>query len=251
MSSESTTPTPVRPGAVFATTRWSIVLAAGHASVAGAENALADLCRSYWYPLYAFARRQGRGPEDAADLTQAFFADLMENSVLKSADPQRGRFRSYLLTVFKRFLSRDTAREQAQKRGGGRALFSIDVDAGERRYQFEPTDNWTAEMLYQRRWAFTLLDDVMRRLESEYADKEKTALFNDGKLYLTASSAAPPQAETAESLGMSAAAFRVAVHRLRSRYKELLQEAVAQTLGPEESVEDEIARLRAALRGKI
>jgi RNA polymerase sigma-70 factor (ECF subfamily) len=225
------------------------VLAAGQRSSPAAADALATLCQTYWYPLYAFARRRGCAPEDAADLTQGFFADLLDKDFLRTADQQRGRFRSFLLTVFKRFLSHEQQRQQTQKRGGGRQQFSIDAAVGEARYQYEPTDEWTAERLYDRRWALTLLDDVMARLESEYQDKGKGELFARCKIYLTAGTHAPPQAEVAEKLNMTPVAVRVAVHRLRHRYKEMLQEAVAQTIGPEESITDEITRLRLSVRG--
>lgn len=249
MHTEHPSPPPVPQRAAFATTRWSLVLAAGQRSSPAADDALATLCQTYWYPLYAFARRRGCAPEDAADLTQGFFVSLIDKGFLRTADQQRGRFRSFLLTVFKRFLSHEHERQQTQKRGGGRTLFSIDVAVGEQRYQYEPTDDWTPEKIYERRWALTLLDDVMLRLEAEYQQKGKADLFAQCKIYLTAGTRAPAHAEVADNLSMTPAAIRVAVHRLRQRYKELLQEAVAQTIGPEESITEEITRLRLAVRG--
>lgn len=249
MHIDSPNPSPLSQRAGFATTRWSVVLAAGQRSSPAADEALATLCQTYWYPLYAFARRCGCPPEDAADLTQGFFARLLDQDFLRTADQQRGRFRSFLLTVFKRYLSHEHQRQQTQIRGGGRLQFSIDVNAGEQRYQYEPTDDWTAEKLYERRWALTLLDDVMTRLESEYRDKDKAELFARCKVYLVGSSDGPGQAAIAEELGMTAAALRIAVHRMRQRYRQILQDAVAVTIGPEDSAEEEITRLRSALRG--
>ena len=148
----------------FATTRWSLIAAAGQGSSPEAHEALATLCRVYWYPLYAYARRRLPSAEDAQDLTQEFFARLLEKDYLQAADPQRGKFRSFLLTAFKRFLAKEQDRASAQKRGGGRSPLSLDFQAGERQYQLEPTDHATPERLYERRWALTLLDQVLTRL---------------------------------------------------------------------------------------
>ncbi len=148
----------------FATTHWSLVLAAGKGAAAEAQNALAALCQTYWYPLYAYVRRQGHQPDDAQDLTQAFFAQLLEKHYLQSANPERGRFRSFLLTALKRFVSKEQNRERAKKRGGGRKLLPLDFEAGERQYNLEPAHEATAEKIYEQRWALTLLDRVFARL---------------------------------------------------------------------------------------
>mgnify|MGYP002623619739 CR=1 FL=1 len=250
MPIDSPSPSPLSQRAGFATTRWSVVLAAGQRSSAAADEALATLCQTYWYPLYAYARRHGRAAEDAADLTQSFFARLLDQDFLRTADQKRGRFRSFLLTVFKRYLSHEHQKQQTQKRGGGRLHISIDAAAGEQRYQCEPTDNWSAEKLYERRWALTLLDEVMTRLEREFSEKGKAEVFARCKVYLVGSTDTPGQAAVAEELGTTPAALRVAVHRMRQRYKELLQEAVAQTIGPDDSIAEEITRLRSAVRGQ-
>jgi len=225
-------------------------MAAGDPDCDDARQALTYLCETYWYPLYAYVRRRGHSAEDSADLTQAFFARLLEKPFLQSADRERGRFRSFLLTIFKRYLSNENDRRQAQKRGGGLKHFSIDVEAGEKRYRFEPTDDWTPEKLYERRWALTLLDHVMARLEQEYADKNKGPLFEQCKLYLTGSDDAAAYSEIAGRLEMSESALRVAVHRIRGRYRELLNQEVSQTLGQQETVDDELEYLRSAIRGQ-
>ena len=249
MHIDSPNPSPLSQRAGFATTRWSVVLAAGQRPRLPPTRRWRRCAKPIGTRYTLSRRRRGCPPEDAADLTQGFFARLLDQDFLRTADQQRGRFRSFLLTVFKRYLSHEHQRQQTQKRGGGRLQFSIDVNAGEQRYQYEPTDDWTAEKLYERRWALTLLDDVMARLESEYRAKDKAELFTQCKVYLVGSADGPGQAAIAEELGMTPAALRVAVHRMRQRYKELLQEAVAQTIGPNDSIADEITRLRMAVRG--
>lgn len=239
-----------RSNAVFATTRWSIVVSAGHQSSPDADTALETLCRTYWYPLYAFARRRGSSPEDAADRTQEFFSRLLEKEYLASADREKGRFRAFLLTMFKRFLSKEREREQARKRGGGWKRLSIDVEAGERRYGHEPADDWTPEALYERRWALTLLEQVIERLQRDYEAKGKGRLFELCKPFLTGTGAGPPYENIARDLDMNETAVRVAVHRLRDRYRELLTREVAQTITEEGAVDEELNYLRSAVRGK-
>lgn len=159
----------------FTTTRWSLVLAAGKGASTDAQAALAALCQTYWYPLYAYVRRQGHQPDDAQDLTQEFFARLLEKHYPRAADPERGRFRSFLLTAFRRFLSKERDRERAKRRGGGRKLLALDFEASERRYSLEPAHEATAETIYEQRWALTLLDRVFARLRDEFdrAGKQK------------------------------------------------------------------------------
>lgn len=237
--------------AVFATTRWSIILSAGQQSSPDAENALETLCQTYWYPLYAFARRRGSSPEDAADLTQEFFARLLEKEYLLAADREKGRFRSFLLTMFKRFLSKERDRAHAQKRGGGWRRLPIDIQDGEQRYGYEPTDDWTPEALFERRWALTLLERVIDALQRDYEAKGKGELFHLCKPFLTGSGAGPPYEDIARRLQMNETAVRVAVHRLRERYREMLKQEVAQTISEADSVDDELNHLRSALRGKL
>ena len=231
----------------FATTHWSLVLAAGKGAPADAQEALAALCETYWYPLYAYVRRQGHQPDDAQDLTQAFFARLLEKHYLQSADPERGRFRSFLLTAFKRFLSKERDRERAKRRGGGRKLLPLDFEAGERRYSLEPAHEATAEKIYEQRWALTLLDRVFVRLRDESDRAGKREGFNRLKVYLTGEAGTPSHQEAAARLAMTEGAVKVAVHRLRRRYRELLRDEIAQTLADPREVEDEIRALFAAL----
>ena len=150
----------------FATTRWSLVVAAGQGASPDAQQALETLCRLYWYPLYAFVRRLGHQPDDAQDLTQAFFTRLLEKDCIQAADPNRGRFRSFLLASFKHFIADERVRAGAQKRGGGKAFLPLDFEAGEQRYHLEPAHDWTAERIYERRWALTLLAQVLERLRA-------------------------------------------------------------------------------------
>ena len=233
----------------FVTTDWSVVLKAGRRSSPDSDQALASLCRVYWYPLYAYVRRRGQSAEDAQDLTQEFFSRLLDRVFLRNADQDRGRFRAFLLTVFKRFLASEHAKQQTQKRGGALKRLSIDFDAGEDRYRCEPTDDWTPEKIYERRWAFTLLDQVLVRLRDEYVVSGKQELFKHCEAHLTNSADGPGYRETSTVLQMSEGAVRVAVHRMRQRYRALLKVAVAETVDEAEDVDTELAYLRSAIRG--
>lgn len=240
----------------FMTTRWSVVLAAGRepsatAGTAG-RDALAVLCQTYWYPLYAYVRRRGHDPEEARDLTQSFFLRLLDKNTIASADPQRGRFRSFLLTALKNFLSNEWKSASAEKRGGGRPILPLaaDFDSAERQYSREPADALTPERLYERRWALALLDAVLSDLQSQYAASGKAALFEHLKPYLTGDSHAPPQAQTAAALGLTEGATQVAIHRIRRKYRELLRAHIEQTVESPEQVEDEIRDLFRAVRGE-
>lgn len=231
----------------FATTRWSVVCAAGREDSA-ARLALASLCETYWYPLYAFLRRRGCSREEAEDVTQAFFARLLERGWVRSADRDRGRFRTFLLTALSRYLGKERDKQRAIKRGGGRMRLSIDFDAGESRYRLEPAVEQTPDRLFERRWAMTVLDRVLVRLEEEHADDPvRTAKFAALKPLMTAAPDAAPYATIAVELGMTEAAVKVAVHRLRKRYKELLHDEVAQTVSDPTAIDQELADLRAAL----
>ena len=232
------------------TTRWSVVLAAGHQSSPDAQQALESLCQTYWYPLYAFVRRRGKQPEEARDLTQEFFARVLEKDYLNAADPERGRFRSFLLTVFKRFLSNEHDREQATKRGGGRTFVSIDVDDGERRLNLEPSHNWTPEHEFERQWAVSLLEQVLERLRGDYHSKGKGQLFDSLKPYLTAEDDAESYQTLAAELDMTVVAIKVAVHRLRQRYRDLIRREVVGTVADEGDADDELGQLLRAIRGE-
>jgi RNA polymerase sigma-70 factor (ECF subfamily) len=234
-------------GSDFATTHWSIVVAAQDAEAPQARDALAALCRSYWYPLYAYIRRQGHSVEQAQDLTQEFFTRFLEKDYLRSVDPAKGKFRSFLLACCKHFLANERDRAAAAKRGGGRAALSLDFGAAERRYRLEPAHIQTAERLYERRWALTLLDQVLDRLHDEMSREHKAKLFEVLKPCLTAENAARSYQEVAAELGMTEGAVKVAVHRLRRRYREMLQEEVGRTLKEPGLIEEELRDLFAAL----
>ena len=232
----------------FATTRWSMVIAAGHRSNPAADVALAALCEEYWTPLYAFARRRGYSAADAADVTQGFFTCLLEKDYLECADPERGRFRSFLLTAFKRFLSKERGHDNALKRGGGITIRSLDADLAESQYAFEPVDDRTPERLFERRWAITMLDRVLQRLEQEYCEKGKTEFFALCRSSLTGIGMEQHYSSIAVSCGMTEAAVKVAVHRMRARYRELLRAEVAQTVASDADVDDELRALFDAVR---
>ncbi|MBL9116980.1 MAG: sigma-70 family RNA polymerase sigma factor [Verrucomicrobiaceae bacterium] len=237
----------IAPGArEFHTTRWSVVLAAQYGGDASrAHRAMSELCRDYWYPLYAFVRRRGHAPHDAQDLTQAFFATMMETKAT-AADPKRGRFRSYLLGALKHFLANDFHRANAQKRGGGQQLVEWDALEPEARYALEPEAQTDADALYDRRWALDVLDRAMKRLRAEFAAKRDEATFEALKGTLTGEEV--PREELANRLGMTEGALKVAVHRLRQRYREVLRAEIAETVNSPDEIEDEMRHLVAVLR---
>jgi DNA-directed RNA polymerase specialized sigma24 family protein len=231
----------------FATTRWSLVLSAGRNNVAlGAEQALETLCASYWYPLYAHARRKGLSPPEAEDCTQAFFTTLLEKDGLAAADRARGRFRTFLLAAFGHFLSNARDHDRAQIRGGGKRRLSFDVQAGESRLVLEPAHTETAERLFDREWAVALLDRALARLRDEYDSDDKRALFGAIKPSLAGDRGAP-YAETGARLGMTEGAVKVAACRLRSRARELVRLEIAETVASPAEIDDELELLFAAL----
>lgn len=211
------------------------------------RSALEMLCRRYWFPLYAFARRRVSAVHEAQDLTQEFFVRLLEKNSLAAASPERGRFRSFLLTSLKNFLSNEWDRANSQKRGGGRERLSLDWEFGESRLSFEPEHTDTPEREFERQWALTLLDNVLRRLQIEFSTTDKTRQYELLKETLTGGRAAIDYAAAATELSMSEEAVRQAASRLRKRYRTLLYEEVAATVEKESDVEDEIGRLLAAL----
>lgn len=238
-----------RTQARFAETHWSIVLSArrGGDSTRGAD-ALARLCETYWYPLYAFVRRQGHSPHDAQDLTQAFFARLLEKNWLAGVDPAKGRFRSFLLASLKHFLANEWDKSRALKRGGGAHQFvALDAATAESRYALEPVDNTTADRLYERRWALTLLDSTLARLRDEMTADGKARLFEELKFSLTGTGGDQSYAELAARLGLSEGAIKVAVHRLRQRYREVLRAQIAETVAAPDEVEAELRQIFTAL----
>jgi RNA polymerase sigma factor (sigma-70 family) len=234
----------------FATTRWSLVAAAGQGRSPQSQEALATLCQVYWYPLYAYARRHLPSAHDAQDQTQAFFAELLEKDYLQAADPRRGKFRSFLLTAFKHFLSKERERAGAQKRGGGRVPLSLDFQDEDRRYHLEPADPSTPETVYERRWALALLEQALARLREEMTNSGKEKLFERLKGALEGEGPQESYARIAGELGLSEQAVKVAAYRLRRRYQELLRAEIAQTVASPEEVEDELRDLFAALRDR-
>ena len=238
---------PPMGGADFCTTHWSVVLAAGRSDSIRARDALEKLCRAYWYPLYAFVRRLGHSPHDAEDLVQAFFAQSLEKNYLGAADQAKGRFRSFLLIALKRFLANEWDKAQTLKRGGRAPLISLDALTAEQRYALEPADHLSADFLFERRWALTLLDQVLARLRAEQTTAGRNAAFELLKDSLTAGGRGTPYAELAGRLGMSEGAVKVAVHRLRQRYRELLEAEIANTVASPEEVAAERRHLLSVL----
>ena len=239
--------TPGQPA--FVTTHWSVVLAAGRNDTTRAREALARLCQTYWYPLYACARRRGNSPHDAQDLTQAFFAHLLERRSLADANPARGRFRSFLLTAMNHFLIHQWNKARAKKRGGGGQAISLDLAAAEERFDLEPADSASPDKLFDREWALTLLQEVLNRLEAEFRREGKHELFDALKQTLTGSRESQPYAELAAGLGLNEGAVKVAVHRLRKRYRELIRAEIARTLDRSRDIEEEMRHLFSALAG--
>jgi RNA polymerase sigma-70 factor (ECF subfamily) len=234
----------------FASTRWSLVVAAGRGDAPEARSALAALCQIYWYPLYAYVRRSGHPADEAKDLTQEFFARLLEKHYLRAADAERGRFRSYLLTAFRRFLSKERHQARALKRGGGRRMLALDFDHGESRFCLEPTTDVTAEVLYERRWALAMLDRVMVRLRDESERVGKREGFDRLKVFLTGEAAVPSYRDVAAELGTTEGAVKVAVHRLRRRFREVVLAEIAQTVSTPEEVDEELRHLFDAIRSR-
>ncbi len=194
------------------------------------QAAFSHLCESYWYPLYAYIRRRGCAAEEAADLTQGFFAGLLESNFFGAADPANGRFRAFLLASCKNYLANELDRVGAKKRGGGRSVVSINVGSAESRYGREPSHDLTPEKLFERRWAVTLLDHTLARLRTEFTDKGKEAQFDQLRVYLVGERGGPSYPQAAETLGMTVGAIKVAVHRMRQRYGELLREEIGHTV---------------------
>ena len=231
----------------FTTTHWSVVLEAQGQSPAG-EEALEKLCRTYWRPVYGFIKRQGAGAEEAEDLTQGFFALLLERRDFDAVRKERGRLRSYLLTSVKHFLASQQRRAMAVKRGRGQSLVRFDELSASERAEVEPTDRLSADRLYERRWALTLMEQVLRRLKDEYEVAGNAALFDWLKQLLPDEPGAPSRAEIAARLGMTENAVRQALHRFRQRYQMLLREEIGHTVAVASDIEDELRHLIAVLR---
>jgi RNA polymerase sigma factor (sigma-70 family) len=238
---------PSDPPARFPTTQWSRVISAGDPDAPQAKESLAELCRSYWYPLYAYIRRRGYDPDQAKDLTQDFFARILEKGLFAEADPDRGRFRSFLRTVCAHFLANQRDWEQARKRGGGRTILPIDASLAEGQYTRELADSLTPERIFDRSWALTLLGLVLDQLGREYDEAGKKATFEVLRGMLAGDTEESSYAAVGARLGMTEGAARVAAHRLRRRYGELLRREIAATLANPDEIDDEIRDLFAAI----
>ncbi len=235
------------PRDVFVTTRWTMVLSAGRKSSPHSDRALGELCQTYWYPLYAYVRRQGKAKEDAEDLVQGFFARFLEKNHLEGLAAERGKFRAFLLASLKHFLANEWDKSQRQKRGGGAEHLSLDWQDADSRYHLDPPDPASPDRAFDRGWALALLERVITRLLDECAADGKAQLFEQAKGFLMVGQAVIPYAQAAAGLGMDEGAVRVAVHRLRKRYRELLRDEIAQTLDDPSQAEEELRALQAAL----
>jgi RNA polymerase sigma-70 factor (ECF subfamily) len=234
---------------VFATTQWSVVLAAGQRDPAPARRALEALCQAYWYPIYVYVRRKGYGSEDAQDLTQEFFSQLIAKEHVRLADRSKGKFRSFLLATLDHFLAREWSRAHRQKRGGKLKFISLDQQTPQERYRTEPEDGETPERCLLRRWALTVLTHTMDALARECEAGGKGVLFRETRWLLSGEREGASYAEMGRRLGMGEGALRVAVHRLRKRFGELLRNEIAQTVRGPEEVDEELHQLLLALSG--
>ena len=234
-------------GDIFVTTRWTVVLSAGRKSSPHSDKALAELCQTYWYPLYAYVRRQGKSKEDAEDLVQAFFASFLAKNYLEGLSAERGKFRAFLLVSLKHFLANEWDKANRQKRGGGVEHLSLDWQSADERYHLDPPDPTSPDRTFDREWALALLEHVISRLRTECVKDGKEKLFDQAKGYLMVGETAIPYAEAAQALALDEGAVRVAVHRLRRRYRELLRDEIAQTLADPAQVAEELRSLQAAL----
>ncbi len=230
----------------FHTTHWSVVFAARQ-ETGSAQEALANLCSRYWYPLYAYIRRNGSTPDEAEDLTQEFFCRLLQRDWLAKVHPAGGKFRSFLLACVKNFLANERDKVLAQRRGGGRSPLPLERDEAETRYLFEPADPVTPELLFERQWVFELLQQTVRALREEYAASHRLELFEDLQGFLPGGEEKAPRAEIARKRGLSANALDVAIHRLRQRFGALLRERVAETVSSASEVDAEIKHLMSVL----
>ena len=241
MTTES--PSSSTPGDIFATTHWTVVLAAGKKSSPEAQRALEELCRTYWFPLYAYVRRRGHTKENAEDLTQSFFARLLQKNFLENLDGEKGKFRAFLLASLKHFLANEWDKSQAQKRGGGEIHLSLDWQTADTKFQLAAENEPSPDRAFDREWALALLARVIGRLQTECETDGKAKLFAQLKIFLTAGKTDSAQGEVARALGMEEGAVRVAVHRLRKRYRVLLRDEIANTLSDAAMVDEEMRAL--------
>jgi RNA polymerase sigma factor (sigma-70 family) len=232
----------------FPTTRWTLVVAAGDPQRKEARSALVSLCQNYWYPLYAYLRRRGYSADEAQDLTQEFFMRVLEGRYLDRADPEKGRFRSFILTSLRFFVADEEDRQRARKRGGG-TVVSLEFSSGEERYQREPAHDETPERIFERRWALAVLDRVVEKLRNEFVHHGRLEHFERLKVFLLGQSEAS-YAALAREMNTSEGALKVAIHRLRKRYRELFRQEIADTVADPVEVESELRFLAAVLTKK-
>jgi RNA polymerase sigma-70 factor (ECF subfamily) len=243
LTSEHSTPASTAPGDIFATTHWTVVLAAGKRSTPQSARALEELCRTYWFPLYAYVRRRGHTKEDAEDLTQAFFARFLKKNYLTGLSTERGRFRAFLLASLKHFLINEWDKARRQKRGGGVTLLSLGWQTADTQFQIAATNEPSPDKAFDREWAVALLAKVIERLQIECEADGQAKQFAELKVFLTAGKGELSHADAAKALDMDEGAVRVAVHRLRKRYRQLLRDEIAQTLADSADVDEEMRAL--------
>jgi RNA polymerase sigma-70 factor (ECF subfamily) len=236
-------------GEYFQSTHWTVVLAAGRKHTPESDVALEKLCATYWFPLYAYVRRRGHSREDAEDLTQAFFAAFLAKNYLDQVSAERGRFRAFLLASLKHFLSNESDKSQRQKRGGGAPHLSLDWNSADTQFQVAATTEKSPDQAFDREWAVALLGNVVERLEEESVAAGRARQFAELRIFLTVGKGAVPHAAAAEALGMDEGAVRVALHRLRKRYRELLRDEIAQTLTDASDLDEEMRALIGAFAG--
>lgn len=254
MSDNTSLPSPASgPGpqdqspAHFVTTLWNVVLVAGGNSSPESAAALETLCRTYWYPIYAFLRRQGRTPHDSQDLTQAFFARLLEKHGLGKVSPEKGKFRSFLLASLKNFVADEWDKLQAKKRGGGQITISLDAQSAEDRYAAEPVERLDPEKIYERRWAMTILDEVMAQLQATYAARGRQNTFDALHPFLLDRRNDASYAQVGKSLNMTERAVKTEVYRMRQRWRDLLRDEIAKTLSAPDEMDEEMRHLFRAI----
>jgi len=243
MTTGSASQSSTAPGDIFATTHWTVVLAAGKRHTPQSDGALEELCRTYWFPLYAYVRRRGHNKEDAEDSVQAFFARFLAKNYLEGLNAERGRFRAFLLASLKHFLINEWKKSQRLKRGGGEMPLSLDWQTADTKFQVAAVNEPSPDKAFDREWALALLAKVIERLQKECEADGKAKLFEQLKIFLTAGKDGTAQAEVAKALGMEEGAVRVAIHRLRKRYRELLRDEIAQTLADAADVDEEMRAL--------
>jgi RNA polymerase sigma factor (sigma-70 family) len=234
----------------FATTHWSLIVSSCGKDSDIRRDSLSELCTAYWYPLFAFLRRKGHAPEEAADYVQSFFVELIDKDFLDAVSPQKGRFRWFLMSAVKRFVAKQVEKQSTRKRGGDRSFFSLNIDDAEQRYQLEPVDGWSAEKLFERRWALAVLQQALDRLLEQHEKKGKMELYLALQPTLSGIPMTNQQySEIAERFGMTEGAVKVSALRMREKYRDAIREIVSQTVAETDYVTDELDELLAALRG--